>query len=165
MGALKLPTIGSILALLFPPVTPKKKLDGFDRAAYGTLLGIAAWGIVGHPDFTKLNLELPKFTFSVPPYGESAKNATSPATNTAPSATPIVSQSTPRQGVLVLCPQPIRVVNIRQSAGLTRVLGTVPCGQRLNVTAGQRWLANGEVWVPVAYGGTRGWVARRFLQL
>jgi len=56
-------------------------------------------------------------------------------------------------------------VNIRQSAGLTGVVATVPCGDRVTVTSTDRISSNTEIWVPIDYNGTQGWATARYLDV
>jgi uncharacterized protein YraI len=94
---------------------------------------------------------------------------------TMPVTTPVMTQTSPfttantttavkpLSTVLVRCPGTIQVVNLRQGAGLTPVLATVPCGDRVNLLGTNR-IANGtETWVPIEYKGTKGWATARYL--
>ena len=78
---------------------------------------------------------------------------------------PAAAQSNTQSGVLVICPAPIKVVNIRQSAGLTAVIASVPCGDRVTVTSTDRIFSSTEIWVPIDYKGIKGWTTARYLDV
>ena len=65
----------------------------------------------------------------------------------------------------MICPAPIKVVNIRQSAGLTAVIASVPCGDRVTVTSTDRIFSSTEIWVPIDYKGIKGWTTARYLDV
>lgn len=160
MNWFKFMTLGGFLALVLPTVAPRKTMDVFDKVAFGTVIGIAIWSILGAPDLRKTSIELPAIAAVE---STSQKSAVTQERTTRSFSRTLANRSVANQKAAVVCPASIQVVNLRQSAGLSSIVSQIPCGQSVQMIQGARQFRSGEVWVPVAYQGQSGWVAGRFL--
>gem|GEM_PF-1437818 len=126
---------------------------------------VISWSLLGAPNWNKVSAS--KISFPQPPSPQPSQSVPATTFITATTTTPVnpVAQSCVQSGVLVLCPSSIKRVNIRQSAGLTGVVATVPCGDRVTVTSTDRISSNTEIWVPIDYNGTQGWATARYLDV
>jgi Bacterial SH3 domain len=163
-------TLPAILKTLFPPASPGKASEFPEKWAINGFYAIVGWSLLGAPNWS--NASAP--TITLPKLPEAKTPLVTPTT---PVMTPVVTETTafttaatstavkPVSTVLVRCPGNIQVVNIRQGAGLTNVLGTVPCGDRVTLLGTDR-ISNGpETWIPIDYKGTKGWATARYLAL
>ena len=163
---LKFLTLPAILLTLFPRATPGKASDFPEKWLIYAFYALVGWSLLGAPNWNKVSapeISLPKLAPSPTP---SAATFTTATTTTA--VKPVAqsaSQSNAQSSVLVICPAPIKVVNIRQSAGLTAIIASVPCGDRVTVTSTDRISSNTEIWVPIDYKGTKGWATARYLDV
>jgi hypothetical protein len=151
----KILTLPGLLLLLFPKASPGKATEWPEKFIIKAFYGVVGWSMLGAPNLLQAQVSLPKVEM---PKVEQAANFTTAQTATTlktPTAT----------GVLVRCPSNLKVVNIRQGAGLTTVLGQVACGDRVNVMGADRPNLNGETWVPVEHKGIKGWATARYLAL
>jgi Bacterial SH3 domain len=151
----KILTLPGLLLLLFPKASPGKATEWPEKYIIGAFYGVVGWSMLGAPNWLQAKVSLPTL-----PKLEQASNFT-----TAPTATAFKSQTPTATGVLVRCPSNLKVVNIRQGAGLTTVLGQVACGDRVNIMGADRPNLNGETWVPVEHKGIKGWATARYLAL
>jgi Bacterial SH3 domain len=164
----KILTLPGVLTLLFPPAAPGKATDWPEAWLIKLFYGVAAWSMLGAPNWLRAKVELPKVDL---PQVEQASNFTTAQTATAlkPTAlkpTALKSTANPTAtGVLVRCPSNLQVVNIRQTAGLSAVVAQVNCGDRVNILGNDRPNLNGETWVPVEFKGSKGWATARYLAL
>ena len=163
---LKFLTLPAILLTLFPRATPGKASDFPEKWLISAFYALVGWSLLGAPNWNKISapeISLPKLAPSPTP---SATTFTTAATTTAvkPVAQPVF-QSNAQSSILVICPAPIKVVNIRQSAGLTTIIASVPCGDRVTVTSTDRISSSTEIWVPIDYKGTKGWATARYLDV
>ncbi len=156
----KILTLPGLLLTLFPKASPGKATDWPEHVIIKAFYGVVGWSLLGAPNWLQAQVSWPKLEM---PKTEQSSNFT-----TAPTATPLttVTSKTPTAtGVLVRCPSNLKVVNIRQGAGLTAVLGQVACGDRVNIMGADRPNLNGETWVPVEHKGVKGWATARYLAL
>jgi hypothetical protein len=151
----KILTLPALLSFLFPKASPGKATEWPENFIIKAFYGVAGWSILGAPNLLQANISLPKVEL---PKLEQASNFTT-AQSTTKLKTPTAT------GVLVRCPNTLQVVNIRQGAGLTAVLGQVNCGDRVNIMGADRPNLNGETWVPVEHKGMKGWATARYLAL
>lgn len=155
-------TLPAILSNLFPFASPGKPSEWPENWIMKAFYGVIGWSLLGAPNWQKVSV--PQITLPTPAPTTSSSFITS-TTSTPLKSTPLKARVEPASGILVTCPSTIQVVNIRQGAGLSTVLATVPCGDRVNVLGSSRISSNNEVWVPVEYKGTRGWATARYLSL
>jgi hypothetical protein len=171
-------TLPAILKTLFPPASPGKASEFPEKWVINGFYAIVGWSLLGAPNWS--NASAP--TITLPKLPETKTPVVTPVVApvvapVTPVVTPVMPQTStfttaktttavkPLSTVLVRCPGNIQVVNIRQGAGLTPILATVPCGDRVNLLGTNR-LANGtETWVPIEYKGTKGWATARYLAL
>jgi uncharacterized protein YgiM (DUF1202 family) len=154
----KILTLPGILLTLFPKASPGKATDWPEKFIIQAFYGVVGWSLLGAPNWLQAEVSLPTVE---KPKLEQATNFT-----TAPTATSLKAQTGVKvTGVLVRCPSNLQVVNIRQGAGLTAVLGQVSCGDRVNVLGADRPNLNGETWVRVEHKGVKGWATARYLAL
>ena len=165
---LKFLTLPAILLTLFPRATPGKASEFPEKWIITAFYALVGWSLLGAPNWNKVSapeITLPKLD----PSPTSSVPVTTFTTATTSTAVRPVTQSNPQSsvqsGVLVICPAPIKVVNIRQSAGLTAVIASVPCGDRVTVTSTDRISSSTEIWVPIDYKGTKGWATARYLEV
>lgn len=161
---LKFLTLPAILLTLIPRATPGKASEFPEKWIIAVFYAVIGWSLLGAPNWTKVSL--PKV--SIPqPSPQPTQSVPVTTFTTATTITPVnpVAQSSVQSGVLVLCPSTIKVVNIRQSAGLTGVIATIPCGDRVTVTSPDRISGGSEIWVPIDYKGTKGWATARYLDV
>ena len=159
---LKFLTLPAILLTLFPRATPGKASEFPEKFIITGFYALIGWSLLGAPNWSKVSVpevNLPKASPSpvIP--------VTTFTTATTSTAVKPVAQSSDQSSVLVICPTPVKVVNIRQSAGLTAVIASVPCGDRVTVTGPDRIASSTEIWVPIDYKGTKGWAAARYLEV
>ena len=159
---LKFLTLPAILLTLIPRATPGKASEFPEKWIVAGFYAVIGWSLLGAPNWNKVSV--PKISLPQPS-PQPVQSAT--AFTTATTTTPVnpVAQSSVQSSVLVLCPNAIKVVNIRQSAGLTAVIATVPCGDRVTVTSTARISGGTEIWVPIDYKGTKGWATARYLDV
>ncbi len=163
-------TLPAILSTLFPPAAPGKASEVPERWIINGFYAMVGWTLLGAPNLTTVTLpqiSLPKLpetsTPVVTPIVTPVITQTSAQTSTfttARTATAVQSGS----DSLVTCPANIQVVNIRQGPGLTTILGTVPCGDRVKLLGPDRIPSSNETWVPVEYNGRKGWTTARYLR-
>ena len=170
---LKFLTLPAILLTLFPRATPGKASEFPEKWIISAFYGVIGWSLLGAPNWNKVSvpeISLPKpspSTLAKPPGTGIAQPVPVTTFTTATTSTAVkpAAQSNAQSGVRVICPAPIKVVNIRQSAGLTAVIASVPCGDRVTVTSTDRISSSTEIWVPIDYKGTKGWATARYLDL
>ncbi len=171
-------TLPAILKTLFPPASPGKASEFPEKWVINGFYAIVGWSLLGAPNWSNASaptLTLPKLpevkTPVVTPVGTPVVTPV-----VTPVGTPVVTQAStftpaktttavkPLSTVLVRCPVNIQVVNIRQGPGLTPVMATVPCGDRVNLLGTDRRPNGTETWVPIEYKGTKGWATERYLK-
>jgi Bacterial SH3 domain len=160
-------TLPAILSTLFPPPSPGKASEVPERWIINGFYLLVGWALLGAPNWS--NVSAPKI--SLPKLPEASTPVTTPvitqttAFTTETTTTAVKPVATSASGILVTCPNTIRMVNIRQGAGLTTILATVPCGDRVNLLGSDRIPSSTETWVPVEYKGIKGWVTARYLRI
>ncbi len=175
---LKFLTLPAILLTLFPRATPGKASEFPEKWIISGFYAVIGWSLLGAPNWNKVSapeISLPKpapsSTLAKPPGTGIAQPAPVTTFTTATTTTAVNpvsqsnTQSSAQSSVLVICPAPLKVVNIRQSAGLTSVIASVPCGDRVTVTSPDRISSSTEIWVPIDYKGTKGWATARYLDV
>ena len=162
---LKFLTLPAILLTLIPRATPGKASEFPEKWIIVGFYAVIGWSLLGAPNWNKASA--PKNSLPQPPSPQPTQSVPVTTFTTATTTTPVnpVAQSRVQSGVLVLCPSSIEMVNIRQSAGLTGVVATVPCGDRVTVTSTDRIFSSTEIWVPIDYKGIKGWTTARYLDV
>ena len=162
---LKFLTLPAILLTLIPRATPGKASEFPEKWIIVGFYAVIGWSLLGAPNWNKVSA--PKISPPQPPSPQPTQSVPVTTFTTATTTTPVnpVAQSRVQSGVLVLCPSSIEMVNIRQSAGLTGVVATVPCGDRVTVTSTDRISSNTGIWIPIDYKGTQGWATARYLDV
>ena len=159
---LKFLTLPAILLTLFPRATPGKASEFPEKFIITGFYALIGWSLLGAPNWS--NVSVPAINLPQPSPSPTVPVTTFTTATTSTALKP-VAQSSDQSSVLVICPTPVKVVNIRQSAGLTAVIASVPCGDRVTVTGTDRISSSTEIWVPIAYKGTKGWAAARYLEV
>lgn len=163
---LKFLTLPAILLTLFPRPTPGKASEFPEKFIITGFYALIGWSLLGAPNWNKVSVPEINLPQASPNPAVPVTTFTTATTSTA--VKPVAQASNPssdQSSVLVICPTPVKVVNIRQSAGLTAVIASVPCGDRVTVTSPDRISSSTEIWVPIDYKGTKGWTAARYLEV
>ena len=159
---LKFLTLPAILLTLFPRPTPGKASEFPEKWIITGFYALIGWSLLGAPNWNKVSV--PEITLPKASPSPTVPVTTFTTATTSTALKPVAQSSNP-SSVLVICPTPVKVVNIRQSAGLTAVIASVPCGDRVTVTGTDRISSSTEIWVPIDYKGTKGWTAARYLEV